>query len=356
MRFAFTEQQILFRDVVREMLARECPPAAVRAAWSDQPLSQLRAWQSLAQLGVVGGAIGERYGGLGLSDLDLILVLEETGRAALPAPIVEHAVGLRLLEALGAEASKAPTQSGAWTLAQRWLPRAARGEALIAVAMAAVPYLSHGAEADLFIVQRGTALHVLDRAQVRIERQPSVDGSRRLYSFDFDATADAVLADGIAARTVCGLALDRGAIGTAAQLIGLGQRMLEMTVDYVKVRHQFGAPIGSFQAIKHALADVVLALELARPLVYRAACSIAQERAEDERALHASMAKACAGEAAHLAARTALQCHGAIGYSFEHDLHLWMKRVWALERAWGDARWHRERVGQLRIDRQEGES
>jgi alkylation response protein AidB-like acyl-CoA dehydrogenase len=345
MRFAFTEQQLLFRDVVRDVLARECPPAAVRATWSDQPLSQLRAWQSLAQLGVVGGAIGERYGGLGLSDLDLVLVLEETGRAALPAPIVEHAVGLRLLEALGAEA-----------LAKSWLPKAARGEALIAVAMAAVPYLSHGAEADLFIVQRGTALHVLDRAQIRIERQPSVDGSRRLYSFDFDATADAVLADGSAARTACALALDRGAIGTAAQLIGLGQRMLEMTVDYVKVRHQFGAPIGSFQAIKHALADVVLALELARPLVYRAACSIAQQRAEDERALHASMAKACAGEAAHLAARTALQCHGAIGYSFEHDLHLWMKRVWALERAWGDARWHRERVGQLRIDRQEGES
>src|SRR5439155_24977645 len=109
------------------------------------------------------------------------------------------------------------------------------------------------------------------------------------------------------------------------------------------VREQFGRPVGSFQAVKHHLADVLVQLELARPVVYRAAWSLAHRL--PERSTHVSMAKACASDAAGEAARAALQCHGAIGYSFEHDLHLWMKRAWALARTWGDAAWHRARIG-----------
>jgi alkylation response protein AidB-like acyl-CoA dehydrogenase len=119
--------------------------------------------------------------------------------------------------------------------------------------------------------------------------------------------------------------------------------MLDLTVAYVTERRQFGVPVGSFQAVKHHLADARIALEFARPLVYRAAWSLTQ--ADPDTPVHVSMAKAQASDAAHQAGRAALQCHGAIGYSYEYDLHLFLKRAWALEATWGDAAWHRARVG-----------
>jgi alkylation response protein AidB-like acyl-CoA dehydrogenase len=134
----------------------------------------------------------------------------------------------------------------------------------------------------------------------------------------------------------------RGTLGYSAQLVGLARRMLAMTVGYVSERKQFGAPIGSFQAIKHHLADVRIAVEFAAPLAYRAAYSLAE--GDPDAMLHCSMAKAQCADAAELAARAALQCHGAMGYSYEYDLHLFMKRAWALSRTWGDASWHRDRV------------
>jgi alkylation response protein AidB-like acyl-CoA dehydrogenase len=127
-------------------------------------------------------------------------------------------------------------------------------------------------------------------------------------------------------------------IGTAAQLCGLSDRMLEMTAGYVKERRQFGVPVGSFQAVKHHLANARIALEFTRPLVYRAAATVEPP--------HASMAMAKAGDTALLTARVALQCHGAIGYTTEYDLHLYMKRAWALARSLGDARFHRDRVAE----------
>jgi hypothetical protein len=135
---------------------------------------------------------------------------------------------------------------------------------------------------------------------------------------------------------------DRGAVAVAAQLIGLARAMLATTVEYVKARHQFGKPVGSFQAVKHHLADAHIAIEMAAPAVYRAAYSLA--RGDAQASVHASMAKAMASDAAELVARQALQCHGAIGYAFENDLHLWMKRTWALSAAWGDAASHRAQV------------
>ena len=178
------------------------------------------------------------------------------------------------------------------------------------------------------------------RAAATVEPCASVDGSRALARVLADAASGTPLAgpDG-AARC----AFDRGALGTAAQLVGLARRMIDMTVEYAKERRQFGVPIGSFQAVKHHLADARIALEFARPLVYQAAWSL--DEGEPDAPVHVSMAKATAGDAALLAGRTALQCHGAIGYSYEHDLHLFMKRAWALAAAWGDAAWHRARVG-----------
>ena len=131
----------------------------------------------------------------------------------------------------------------------------------------------------------------------------------------------------------------RHAVGSTVQCLS----MLDLTVEYAKARQQFGVPIGSFQAVKHHLADSRIAIEFARPLVYRAAWSITE--GDPDASTHVSMAKALASEAATLTAGQALQCHGAIGYSYEYDLHLFMKRAWALAATWGDAAWHRARVG-----------
>ena len=177
----------------------------------------------------------------------------------------------------------------------------------------------------------------------------SVDGTRRLYAVEWDPTA----ATEVGGVDDAAIAFDRGALGFAAQLIGLAQHMLDTTVEYAGARHQFGVPIGSFQAVKHHLADVALALEFARPLVYRAAWSLAKR--DPDRSVHVSMAKARSSEAALLAGRVALQVHGAIGYTTEYDLHMWLKRAWALAASWGDADWHDDRVGRAILDTDESE-
>ncbi len=241
MNFACTDEQLLLRDTVRSLLERECPPAIVRAAWSNRDAAAI-VWKLLDEIGVFDPS---------LTDLDLVLVFEESGRAALPGPFVERAVGADIVEAPSAMVD----HSVWWT-----------GEG----------------------------------------------------------------------------ANDRAALGAAAQLVGLGVRMIEMTVDYVKERTQFGAPVGSYQAVKHHLASAHVKIEYARPVVYRAAYAIAHD--EPDRRRDVSFAKVYAGDAAGAAARAALQCHGAIGYSFEYDLHLWMKRAWVLQTAWGTAAFHRNRV------------
>ncbi|MFM7271417.1 MAG: acyl-CoA dehydrogenase family protein, partial [Actinomycetes bacterium] len=196
----------------------------------------------------------------------------------------------------------------------------------VAAAHALVPWAD---TADVILTSAGR----FDPAAVELVPRPSVDGARRV--FEVRGEAEPFPGDLHAAYI-------RGICGNAAQLCGLSDRMLAMTADYVKDREQFGVPVGSFQAVKHHLADARIALEFAQPLVARAAYSLST--ADPDAPEHVSMAKAQAGDAAELAARSALQCHGAIGYSSEYDLHLWMKRVWALASSWGDARWHRARV------------
>ena len=218
----------------------------------------------------------------------------------------------------------------------------AKGEARVAVGLASEPFVRDADVADLLILQRGNEVHFVAQGDVSLREKSSVDRSRRLFAVD----------GRLARRRDAARAVARPSIAPpsppSAQLLGLAARMIEITRDYVKVRKQFGAPIGSFQAVKHHLANALLRLELARPAVYRAAHSVTH--ADREASTHVSMAKACASDAATFAARVSLQCHGAIGYSFEHDLHLWMKRAWALAAAYGDAAWHRERVARAIID------
>jgi alkylation response protein AidB-like acyl-CoA dehydrogenase len=173
-----------------------------------------------------------------------------------------------------------------------------------------------------------------------------LDRSRSAADITFTGTpAEPLDAD---CRAVLADAALRAAVLVAADSLGAADRMLRLAVDYSQQRTQFGAPIGSFQAVKHHLTNALLKIELARPPVYRAAHSLAC--ADPNASTHVSIAKACASDAATFVARVALQCHGAIGYSFEHDLHLWMKRAWALAAAWGDAAWHRARVADAVID------
>ncbi len=331
MRFAFSPDQELFRDSLRGVLARDCTPRLVRAAWTTGDGRVPGLWPKLAALGVVGLTAPERAGGLGMNELDLTLLLEECGRAALPEPIVEStAVAAPLLAELGIE--------------PRLLEDVAGGRALVAVGLEPTrDYVSHAHICDRLLLARGDELHVLARDAVGLDAQPSVDGARRLFRVRWAPSAETRAAGGAETRAALARAFDRGALGTSAVLIGLARQMLDMTVDHVKVRRQFGSAIGSFQAVKHHLAGALVAIELARPLVARAAYGMA--RGEERASTHVSMAKASASDAALLTARVALQCHGAIGYSFEHDLHLWMKRAWALASSWGDAAWHRRRVG-----------
>jgi hypothetical protein len=177
---------------------------------------------------------------------------------------------------------------------------------------------------------------------VRIAALPGVDPTRRVADVCLDGVmATSCAADASSLREVA-------TILTAAEAVGVAERALEASVAHAKVRQQFGKPIGSFQAVKHHLANVKVALEYARPVVYRAAHSVACRDAS--RAVHVSQAKIAAGEAAALAARTALQVHGAIGYTWEQDLHVWMRRAWSLELAWGSGSFHRARVAEFVLD------
>lgn len=333
MKFAFSDEQLLLAQSVRDVLAKECPPAVVRAAWTGESGRSPALWKTLAEQGIVGLTAPERAGGLGLGEVDLVLVLEEAGRAALPEPLLETtAVAIPLLVDL-ASANAA--------LAEAWLPKLVAGDAIATVGLTG-HYVADAHIADLLLLQRGGEWHALGRDRVTLSAQHGVDGAQRQFRVEWSPAADTLVASGPIAASATAAAFDRGAFAASAILLGLAGRLIETTVEYAKTRQQFGVPIGSFQAVKHHLTDAKLGLEFARPVVWRAADSLA--RGDAERALHVSMAKAYASEAAMGAARAALQCHGAIGYSFEYDLHLWMKRAWTLAAAWGDAAWHRARV------------
>jgi alkylation response protein AidB-like acyl-CoA dehydrogenase len=317
--FAFTDDQLEFRDAVRTLLVRECTPASVRAAWESSTGVLGGAWHRLAAMGVLGLRAPAAAGGLGLSDLDLVLLLEETGYFAVPGPVVEHA-------AVGVPVMPDPAP-------------AAAGDVTVTAALGEDPWAQGADVADLFVLAAADELHLVARSDVELVPLTSVDSARRVSEVHWTPSA----ATRIGGVDALGSAFDRGVLGAAAQLVGLARRMIDMTVEYSGQRYQFGAPIGSFQAVKHHLADARIALEFARPLVYRGAWALSHD--DPLASMHASMAKATASDAAMLASRKALQCHGAMGYSYEYDLHLFAKRAWALAADWGDATWHRSRVG-----------
>lgn len=355
MHFGFDDDQLAFRDAVRDLLDKQCPPEVVRAAW-DAPAGELDrgAWDQLADMGVLGLLVPEDTdGGLGLDERSLVLLLEEAGRAALPHPLVDTAaVAAQLIPDRVASGAVIATDLGSGGTGT--VPCAADADLLLlawsepdqsASPIRPLPTASLNPssrhEATPVQSRSGTAaIYAVEPAAVELRPSETVDAARRTASVQWER-ADATLVTDDPAEVQA--ALDRGAWGTAAVLVGLGQWMLDTTVAYVIERQQFGKPVGSFQAVKHHLADAAKELAFARPAVYRAAHSLAVDA--DTVARDVSMAKAMASDAAWFVGRQALQCHGAIGYTVEADLHLYMKRTWALAKAWGDATWHRDRYG-----------
>jgi alkylation response protein AidB-like acyl-CoA dehydrogenase len=333
MDFRMSEEQLLLQTTVRDFLAKECTPDVVRAAWETPTGRSPELWRKLADIGLPGLRIPEEHGGMGMTEVDLCLLLEEAGHAALAEPVI----------ATAAVAAPLLAELEGTTLAEAWLPRIAAGDALAAVGHPVSPFVEDAHVADLLLLARGDEeLHALRREDVRIALQPANDPSRRIASVDFSPTSRSLVARGASARRLLAVALDRGALACAAEALGVTERLVELAVAYTTQRRQFGKPIGSFQAVKHMLANVKVKLEYARPVVHRAAHSVAL--GHDRRPLHVSMAKLLACEAAGFAAKAALQAHGAIGYTWEQDLHIWMRRAWSLEQAWGRSSFHHARV------------
>ncbi len=335
MHFAFDEHQLEFRAQLRAFADKECTPAAVREAWASPSGWSRPRWSALAEMGVVGLTVPEEHGGMGLGLVDLVLLLEEAGRSGMPEPLVETtalAVPV-LLDAPGAQGE---------ALRARWLSSVAGGGVAMAVGMSSMPAVPAAQGADLLLLERDGDLHAVPAAGVALTPRPVLDGARRVAQVEWEPSPATLVVSGFEAEGVLAGIEDRAAMGVGAVLVGVADRLLAMAAHYAQERVQFGKPIGSFQAVKHHLADALVRVEFARPVVYRAAWSLSE--GDPQARLHASMAKAMASEAATVAARTALQVHGAIGYTWEHDLHLWMKRAWALAAAWGDAATHRARV------------
>lgn len=332
MRFSFTDEQEMMRSSFRELLQGSCTPAMLRAAWTSETGRIPELWGRLAEFGALGLLAPESHGGLGLSEIELALLLEESGRAALPDPFLETAAAVVPLLVSFAVNERA----------RALLQRITTGASVVGVGWEGRPYVMNADSCEAFLLHRKDSIHLVPRTEVDLYRQESVDRSRRLFRVSFVPSSATVLDRSRSLPSAVAEARDRAALGAAAELVGLGSRLVEMAIEYAKTREQFGQPIGSFQAVKHLLVNAHLGLTFARPLVYRAAHSFAHR--EPSRSLHVSSAKALASDAAWQAARAALQVHGAIGYSYEHDLHLWMKRVWALAADHGDAAWHRDRV------------
>jgi alkylation response protein AidB-like acyl-CoA dehydrogenase len=322
-----------FAASVRSLLADAADAGALRAAWDSLPADGGSAagggrvpglWKRLAETGVLGLTVPEEHGGAGMDVTASLPVFVETGRAALPEPVVETLAGAALLASAGGD------------LAAEWLPRIVAGDAVIAIADGPDALTMAGVWADLFLLASGTDLHALPRDAVEVRAAPALDRGAGLAVVSWEADpATIVVGDDRAA-------FDTAVVGVAAQLVGLAQAMLDMSVRYALQREQFGKPIGAFQAVKHQLADVYVDNAFALPVVHRAAWSVAH--ALPSRARDVSHAKHAATLAAERAARTALQVHAGIGYTFEHDLHIWMKRAWTLASMWGDAAFHRSRV------------
>ncbi|WP_328389592.1 acyl-CoA/acyl-ACP dehydrogenase [Streptomyces sp. NBC_00400] len=323
MRFLATAEQREFARTLDALLGTCGTPAVARAWAAGEHKPGRELWARIAAAGVFALAVAERHGGMGPLPVELALSFVELGRHAVPGPLAETVAAAAFLERLGESAA-----------AKDLLPRIAEGDAVVSLC-ARGPYAVDADAADTVLVVGGDTVR---RTDAHGPVQASLDPARRLAR----PLGGGILATGPAVAAAAAHAVDVARLVTAAQSLGVGRTLLTETVSYAKQRTQFHRPIGSFQAVKHRLADTLIGLEFAQPLVYAAALAVAAGAPSAGREVAA--AKVAAGEAAHAAARTALQVHGAVGYTAELDLSLWIRKARPLRDAWGTPAECRARV------------
>jgi alkylation response protein AidB-like acyl-CoA dehydrogenase len=375
MDIGFSDEQELLRDTARKFLEAACPTRFVRERMATAEAVTPEFWAQLAGQGWLGMLFSEDDGGIGLGVTDLIVLMEEMGRAVMPGPYLATLLGGLAIREAGSAAQR-----------REYLPRIAEGEikATLAatepnarwdaagVTLAARPgregfslsgtklFVPDAYLADILVVaartrdgttfEDGISLFVVpkDAAGLVVTAMPSIDETRKLCEVRFDnvSAADAALLGELhGGWPALSRVFDVVAVALSAEMCGGAQRVLDMTVEYAKVRETFGKPIGTYQGVKHKCADMLVEVENARSLTYYAAWAV--DGNEADAALAVSMAKSYASDASRKVANAGIQLHGGIGMTWEHDLHLYMKRAKASEVAFGDATWHRERVARL---------
>ncbi len=379
MDFDFTREQVMLRDVTREVLARESPASAVRRWMEDDRGYDPELWHRLAETGLLGIAVDEAHGGQGLGMVELALVLDEMGRGAYPGPYFASSV---LAAGLLMDCGDATPQGlyltgladgslvGTVAISDdglSWGPsgvtlsaRADGDEFVLAGAKRFIPW-SHVADVVLVAARsrrdddptHGITIFAVERGTpgVTIVPHRSIDRTSRSADVSFDGARLG------RESIVCGLdmgwplvesTLARAAIGASADMLGAARRCLQMSVEYAKIRQQFGQQIGAFQAIKHMCADMLLEVENAHAATYYAAWAL--DAGAPDAGLAASVAKSYVNEGARKVCGSAVQVHGGIGFTWDYDLHLYFKRAKGLEPLYGNTEFHREQIVRAALD------
>jgi alkylation response protein AidB-like acyl-CoA dehydrogenase len=369
----FTAEQDELRDGVRTVLAGECPMSLVREV-VEKGMTADALWARMVELAWPALTVAEAAGGLGMGPVELAVVVEELGRAVAPGPFLPTV----------SQFAPVVAEAGSPEQRNRFLGAVSAGELTGTLALAeaagsidpasvtataepdganfvlrgAKPMVVEAAVADeIAVVARrpgsegddGVGAFVVPRAAAGMEAVEPLDPTRTLARVSFDGVrvdADRALGEpGPPTAAAIRRAVELAVTALAIETVGAAQAIFDVTLAYAKEREQFGVPIGSFQAIKHKFADMLIALERARATSYFAALTIAED--DDRRALAASMAKAAAGDCAALLAKEGIQIHGGIGYTWEHDMHLYVRRVKSNAILLGNAAQHRARVADL---------
>ncbi|MGC2330381.1 MAG: acyl-CoA dehydrogenase family protein [Candidatus Acidiferrales bacterium] len=358
MEFGLSESQRLLKDNARKFFAGECPIKEVRRLMETDTAYDEALWAKMAEQGYTGIIFPEEYGGVGLGKVDLILLMEEAGRALLPGPFFSTVA----LAGAALDLTGTPEQKN------RYLRPIGGGEARSTVAMledtaswkvADVEMASANGKltgeklfvpdamvADFIIVVARDGVFVVDAKAKGMDVEPmeAMDLTRKLYSVRFNNTP----AEKLGNAAGLARALDLAATALVAEMVGGMQRTLDITVEYAKMRKQFGKPIGMFQAVQHQCADMYVETESARSAAYYAAWAL--EENVPGAAVAVSIAKMYASDAGRTVGNRGIQVHGGMGFTWENDLHLYYRRAKVSETTFGDSTYHRERLAGLVID------
>jgi alkylation response protein AidB-like acyl-CoA dehydrogenase len=373
--FGFSPEQEMLRASARKLLDAECPSSLVRAMTTDTTAHDPALWHHLAELGLLGILVPVEYGGQGGSFLDLVVVIEEMGKSLVPGPFFASTLLGGLAIALGGPTAQRQAHLPGLAAGERRLTLALgeeHGDGADGVNLPAVPsgdgYHLQGTKtfvmdahvADTVVVAArtgaagddGITLFAIDAHASGVEITPlrTVDMTRRLCHVGLDLTVprSALVGDVGAGWPIVRRVLQHAETGIAVEAIGTAQRALDLAVAYANERKQFGRPIGSFQAVKHKCVDMMVAVETARSLAYYAAWAVSEEAPDVAQAV--AMAKAYAGDVAKSVTSEAIQVHGGIGFTWEHDAHLYHRRALASAAAFGGAVAHRETVARTLLD------